>query len=464
MFCKICGQKNHPASLYCLNDGVKLEKNDENLIIEKGNYNFCRECGSESLGSDLYCSNCGESFYKIEERGRKKTPNSEEDLVEKSLTLKMDGLIKYGLGASGLIILISILIGVMVNTGLSEFLYLKSGISADIKIMKFLDALPIINGGSMKVSGIIPGEDIGILATRGMFIICLIIPILVFTLLGSYLSKKTNKKQLLKEYGLVAISYALIITILSIFTRSNLDISSPYGDYKLLHISRSYGMSSLFINGLLISFFPMLFGNGVFNFIKGYKERNPRPLEIASIIIGVGILYILITSMVFLDNESLGLTGGSLTSSLAKSQLATYLLIIMNMGKASMIEEGDIESISLVKNSEFMSNLNLNINITYLYIGLLIMMTLFFLYGRNRKKKGRGKNIEEILYSAGIFALGITIIGYMATININIDHLQFLTYKSNHIVTFIGSFSISLLVSMAGYFLASGSGGGKENV
>lgn len=456
MFCKVCGTENDPSSIYCSNDGIALHSGTNDYTIKKGNFSFCRECGEETLKSDLYCGNCGSSLYGVEKSKKILSTNMVKE-AKIPLGFNIKGLFKFSLIASGIIFVLALISSGMINAKFVDMLASEIGQSLDVKILNVFDALAMLSASTLKLNLGALGQSAMEISLDGMFFIVILIPILLFAFLGGFLSRKYDKKEMLKEYAFTGLIYGLLMAIMTIFASRNLEVNIPFAagfpGFETITIGKKYSFFTGFFNSLIISFFAMNFGNGIYNFIKEFKSKKYTYLSVASVILALSMIFTLMATMFMTSDDAI--YGSSmrdiaeLGSSLAKGQVFIYSLILINMGTFNIRLDGDIERISALSNREFLNDGILSSG--YLYSGLLISIAGFFLYGRNMKK--RKKTIKDLIYVPAIFALGLTILAKISSVRLTSNLMPIMSFESSHILTFLGSFLMAVLGSLAGYFI-----------
>lgn len=467
MFCRVCGEDNDESAIYCSQDGQVLHGGTESFNMLAGDVGFCKSCGEEALKSDLYCSSCGQSFYTIESS---KGKNIDEVIkeVSSSETFDIKNLLKYSLIGLGIILVISIMASAFVNNAFIEALAEETDMYLDQKLLSFLDLSTMMNASSLKMDLASGGSSLLNLSLDGILFILILVPIGVFTLIGAYMAYDGDKKDQklgVKEYAFIAISYGILLSLLSVFasreTQFNIPYLSDYTDFGSMNFVKKYGFLNTLIKSSLLSFFSLGFGRGIYSFFRGLKEKNFTPLNIASIVLVLSSIFTL--AFIGFSNRGDQVFISSyvdMTTLMALAQVFIYLLLFINMGTFKFIYEGKIMTSSLFKNMDMLKESFEGAQ--FLYIGLFLTMFSFFLYGRHGKKKN--KEIKELLYAPAIFAGGLAILAYLTNISLSMnsfmgygfDSIGFMSLEFSPLGIALGSFIINTLSALAGYFLTSG--------
>ncbi|OLS02614.1 zinc ribbon domain-containing protein [Tissierella creatinophila] len=475
MFCRVCGEKNDETSLYCSKDGERLDKDNKSLNLVNGNTKFCKDCGQAVATSDLYCLNCSSSLYIVEEY---KNSNKEKCLQDIKLKSKFDivDLFKYSAIASGLVLLISIIISSFINTKFIELMSKELEFDITNKLINFLDVSSILNGFSLNIGLISNGANLLDINLNSMFFILALIPIAIFSIMGIYISithKKREQRLEIKDCLVIALFYGGIISLLSLFASRKMDLNIPglfdeFGIGKIV-FAKKYGFLSAFINSSILSLFSLGLGNGIYSLFVNMRDKEDKfnPLASSAFIFVVSSIFV-VGFILFEDlgNSGFDMTGsGALLGKMTILQMFIYLLLFVNMGTFKMGYETDFIKASLFSNMDGFKETFANAQ--FLYIGLFVSIALFFLIGRNLRKKGY--QLKMIFYTPTLFSLGLGTLAYLISTNISMTGISEYSFNSigfdflefSSISIFISSFIIFSLSSFGGYLLTNG---GKERV
>lgn len=470
MFCRVCGQDNDESALYCSRDGEVLIGRSDSFTSVSSEINFCKDCGGKVLPSDLYCGSCGSSLYTVEEA---QGLNIDKAIKEGSLASGFDikNLLKYSLIGVGLVLLISLISSSFINTKIRDLVALETDLYIEQNLINFLDLTSLFNISSLMVSFKNNGMSLFSLNLKGMAFIMALLPLLIFTLMGLYISRDARKKEqkfTLKEGLFIALTYGVLIALLSVFASRKTQLNIPaffnIGDYGTIEFTKRYGFLASLTKASLIALFSLGLGNGLYSFFRGLKTRNFSNLSIASLILMVSSIFTVLF-VIFLSRDD-GIyyeSAADIAMIIPLVQVFIYGLLFINMGSLKLMVEGRTTNLSLFKNMDLMKG-ELE-GIQFAYLGLFISMLGFFLHGRRSKK--RGQAMGEIFYAPAIFALGLGILAYLSRLNINVNDLLdsglasigLFSLEFSLVSMVLGSFIINSLSSLAGYFLT---GQGRE--
>lgn len=468
LFCKNCGKSNEEHSLYCSKDGAFLHSTKSNISLRKGNVKFCKSCGQSVQSSHLYCFNCGHSLFNSPKKGSKKTSGKKKNM---GLEFHFKDIVKPSLIGFAMLFVISIILMVVVNSSMEEFLIEEFDISMDVKLLKPMDLVLLLNSTDFTLNTLANNSyGIGSVSLSGIPIVFILAPFLIFFIMGVYFAK-TNKKLErsidLKRILFIGLSYGVILSLISIINRGEISLSMPYIRERIA-FKRNFSELTSFIDGTLICVLSLLIGYTVYwKFSK--KDRiigSCKFLFDGLFLFFSSILLVSITTAIAsklipeinLLNENKNL--------LELGQLGVYTFLMIHLASFKImggaLGEFDQEKISLLTNTEYIKNEMGNEALIFLYVMELVVFISFFIYGKNAKRRG-DKNIvyTTITYSIlmGILA-HITYIKMFGTGSLELfgelgEVLSgSVSFGFSIMNTIISSFILSTLSSLAGYFLA----------
>lgn len=478
MFCRHCGQENNDSSIYCSNDGALLykEKIKVNLIRDK--IRFCKDCGKAIESYELYCTDCGVSLYEKREKATTiEIPNIKETKLFKErgniipkLNIKSSAI--YSIIGFGIIFLLSIMVSTAINTTIQEQIMNEFYIPTDINLLSYLDVALILNVANLKLTMLADFYNLGTATLSGAPFAFILVPFIIFFLLGMNLGKKNNKLgETISMQGtlLTGLFYGLILALLALVNSAETSFYIPYLEESIA-LQKKYSFFTSLINGTLISTISLLLGYGV------YWKLSKRDSLIGSFKWLFEALIIFLTSSV-LVNIAAGLfikfilkedTSNVFLDFALFSQMGIYAFLMINLGSFSFMQDYDGETLSLFKNMEFLkSGLDDKAPI-FLYGVILLPIILFYLYGKRSKENGN----KNILYTTITYSIVIGILAYLThgkLVGIGLEGIlddmlgTNLNLGFRVIYSIIGSLVLSTVSTLAGYLLSEETKKGVPN-
>lgn len=481
MFCRTCGQWNEDYSTYCSNDGTLLHGNKKKINLVRGNMKFCKNCGNTINSYHLYCSNCGISTYEERKKNlnfKPEIPVSTKEAVRTNVLGKpyVKSSIVYSLIGFGIVLLISLIISGKINSALQETLAYEIGLPMNIKLINPLDLILLLNLSSLKLSFSVMAYGGASATVVGMPFIILLIPIIVFFVLGIFKGRKDSQKDSqinLINTLLIGFFYSLILAIIALFHKGNINLPIPYTG-ELVSMTKSYLFFATFLNGVLISTLSLLLGYGLYSKLgkKDSITNNYRYLfDGLFLFFIIGLTTAIVAGLFFKFDiaknsyPTVGMTkniGDKFGELVLIGQMGIYAFLMTNLGVFNMSIDHETEKLSLLKNMDFIKDSFGNNGAIFLYIVLLIPIVLFFIYGKRAKKNSNLKNIilTTLAYSVGIMILShlthVKIIG-TGSVKLTEDFLNSNAIMGFSLISsFLGSLLLSTLSAFAGFFLGKG--------
>ncbi|MFK3936166.1 zinc ribbon domain-containing protein [Alkalihalobacillus sp. NPDC078783] len=297
MYCKQCGTKNAAGSLYCQHDGVELEasvKETKTPILSAQKMAHCTTC-SHSLPTDaLYCTHCGMSTETVESVNTQSQPADTPNAApaqQPSEPISYVKLAIYPVIALIILSIISAMVAGLFNQILADELFGMG--SLGVSIFSFLDILLILHFVSTVFS--LDGGFIDVsLVMQGGFILYLIVPALVFTVIGLLLGKKSRgilPVKLTRTIVIPAAIYSLLLAVLSLFASRSIEVMD--GGFVSVSATASYGFFSAIIHAFVISALFMLIGLTIsrkfyeFSYLAAFKRAMIHSALCVALLLGV---------------------------------------------------------------------------------------------------------------------------------------------------------------------------------
>jgi hypothetical protein len=469
MFCRYCGQANDNSSIYCSNDGALLYKGKTKVNLVRDKVRFCKECGEGIESYDLYCTDCGASLY---EKKRKppiiEIPNIKDakipkikDNVASKLNLKSSFI--YSLIGFGIIFLISVIISSTLNFAIKDALMSEFGVPMDIKILNPMDITLLFNLANLKLSMGVDLYNIGMVRLTGTPVVALLVPFIIFFLMGIVLGRKDNKQgQAFNLQGtlVMGIFYGILLSLFALINSRKTSFLIPYIGEEII-LEKSYFFLSTLINGGIISIISLLLGYGVYwKFSKNYDlVGNFKWLFDGLFILFSGALVVSVATGFFTTFVLKETSSNSFMDFTIISQMGIYAFLLINFGSFSFAEDFLEDKVSLFKNMDFIKDGLGSKAPIFLYIAVLVPIVLFYLYGKKAKENGN----KNIIYTTITYSVAIGILAYIThgmlvgtgdgggilddifSANFNIG------FKIMYSI--VGSFILSTLSTLAGFFL-----------
>ncbi len=389
MFCKVCGSENRDSSSYCVNDGVRLTKFEDEVFLESSFSKFCSECGSEGLEESVYCSNCGSATFssKISDsKAKMEIPGFDVKLGDMKLPKMEDyglgdvkGLDRFkpGLIGFGLSVVLGFLLSSVFNLiAVAMLQETFGGFSMDLKLISTITSVPILSlpKASLSVGGNAAGS------ARVGYFLPLLIGVLQFGVIG-YISAGKDQKRDIKDLLLNAGVYGGLMALVSIIARKSVDV--PF----VGKISLKYSFLSVLIHSIVIAVMGLMAGYGFRRKFKGFSydsELENKILDSNFTFFSIFIAFSIIMLLVFgIKND---LPRGSF---LLTFQAVAYLFGIVNLGSLKMDNYGLYDQLSLFKNGEALKD-SLNISRLFLLLFLVLIIAYMFKKGRDARIRGDG--------------------------------------------------------------------------
>lgn len=484
MFCKNCGKSNEKHSLYCSDDGTFLHNKKSSISLRRGDIKFCKSCGQSIQSSHLYCPNCGHSLFEHQ----KKDLNTTTSNIKKTkifskkkdigLGFNFKDVVKPSLIGFGILFVISAILVFVVNSSIEEGIVNEFAISMDVKLLNPMDLFLFFNSASFTLSTLNSPYEMGSLSLSGMPILFILVPFLIFFIMGVYFAK-TNKKLEksidLKRILFIGVLYGAIISFISIINRGDISLSIPYLGQRIT-FKRNFSAPTGFINGTLICVFSLLIGYAVY---WKFSKKDTVIGNYRSLFDGLSmffncILFVSIATMIFLTLILKKDLSNEYSNLFLLGQLGVYALLITHFTNLRIVKgalgEFSEEKISLLTNVEYIKNDIGNEALIFLYMVVLVVYVSFFIYGKNVKKRGD----RNIIYTTLTYSILMGILAYMTHIKLIgtgslelfgqvADFTGNISVGCSVISTIISSFILSTLSSLAGYFLAKKNKGQVES-
>ncbi|MBU5292915.1 zinc ribbon domain-containing protein [Anaerosalibacter bizertensis] len=473
MYCQKCGKSNSDHSIYCHNDGEFLLKKEGRIKIKNSRAKFCKHCGKNIEKNYIYCSNCGQSLFQIEKNKDNVVNPRENASIPTNLNNinYINSLKTAGIGFI-LLLILSLIITVSINESINREISNVLSLETNIKFINILDyALNshLINL-SLKVDTASLGLQPDIIKLNGGLFLFLIIPAVIFLVLGILDGKKDlklNKAFNFIETIFIGLFYGVGILILSIINKWKISFNIPLIN-QYVTITKNFSPLISLINGFIISVVFYLAGYGIFMIIKKENERifKYRYIFNGILSLGTGLLICLVVSiMVFKKSiSSIPFTGIDSIDSIIQYQSLKYLWNLVNFNTFSYLAEDMTLNFSLLKNTEALKEILDNKKIIIIYILTIIPFIVFFIQGR-KEKKLQPKNIYlNLAYSALTYSLLMTFFTAVSNFKINATGMTANFIADGPIITAIGfkvgdtfitSFLFFYLISLAGAFLTN---------
>ena len=471
MFCKDCGKDNDNHALYCGNDGIVLGEKSNKLKLSKTITRFCKDCGEPITSYDLYCKNCGSSLFEKSKSIHGVSKFEKDHTNDKELSARAKNIGQFDFKESFvhaalgfiIILLISLTISTAINKVIQEELLYDIGTFSDFKAVNFLDITMLFNCAKLNV-GIFNGNYTLIDGSvSGIPFIALLIPFLIFFLIGVFKARKNNKLNQnfeLKEILLTALFYGVLISFLSLIASSNKDMFMPYLNQRIV-FKKKYVLFASLINSILISGLPLLLGYSFYEKTSNSKNRSDNFKELfnASFIFFISAFSVCLAVAIYSKLQLKDQLPNDIFDLLIIAQMGIYAFLMINFGTFKFIYELDLIDISLFNNIGILKEDLGSGGIIFLFLLVLIPVFLFYSYGRKVKRTGRG----NILYSSIFYSLLMGILAYLTYgIMSGSGGLEIFDGLVNYQINFgfkfyysiISSFMLSILSSSAGYFLS----------
>ncbi|KAA0548382.1 zinc ribbon domain-containing protein [Bacillus sp. BGMRC 2118] len=271
MYCNHCGTKNHENALYCMNDGVALKPVSDVLQLFRDHSKYCRNCRHENGPSCIYCMSCGQTLEKVREKEVVKTAatssataretnrtqrrHDSEVNVMNSLMWMRSGI--FAIISVVILLVISAVTSSVVNSFLQEELLSDLGTFAEaIKLVSMTDIYMLLHMVSVTSKASLGFIEGSLQATSGLFLF-LLIPGVIFTVMGMFLFRKTTEQSMIERLiGCFSFSlvYGVIVGITSLFAGASISIPDPSGFLGTIEFNTDYSFIESVFNAMVISF------------------------------------------------------------------------------------------------------------------------------------------------------------------------------------------------------------------
>ncbi|MDZ5472037.1 hypothetical protein SM124_09790 [Bacillus sp. 31A1R] len=320
MYCKTCGEKGSPKSLYCINDGTLLSPINVKFKAS-GKRQFCQDCGSKGNGQDNYCLSCGSSMTqfakskavalggvtvpKVEVSQLKENLNSSIKIPSFSLGTIKNAIIPVIVSFIVLFLLAFAVLSTsqnfmnsLVEEGTEEFDInymldmLAEETDKDIpkmdEIFGIMDMVMLSNlqnlNFNMEIKGDYDGEEgsmKGELKIENGSIIYLLIPFISLFIGGVVLGVQNRSNSSKLSLTLIfSILYALILSIVSLF--SGFSFKEKFNE-EYFNISVDIGTDYSFFTSLLLGFvLAFIFAGLGTLFANNYRKTTGHLAEFSS--------------------------------------------------------------------------------------------------------------------------------------------------------------------------------------
>lgn len=399
--------------------------------------NNCNNCNVENDKYSRYCKVCGNSLeetIKLENIHKRNFIGKEH--------------IKVGLLSIIFLIIISFILKIYIASNYNEI----ENIISPLQIIMGLNLVPVgIKGSAIIASGTIKIKI-------GM-VILIIAPIISIALSNIIIIKKKKSKSLLYNINSVAITYATLLVLISIFASSGTSIKYiiEYG----LSLKLKYNIFRVFINGYIIAAFS--------TFISTYKKRDYKTnlylfiidKVIKTITIGyvLSIIIVIITSISdtsYLSEIGVYKYSKDLSLAMVISQFAIYMWSFGNFIPTT------IANIEISPMSILSSNLFFETKLIFCSI-IALSLLIILITGYKLREYYNKNNIKPIIIFATYYSIFMGVLSIFSKIQLdgNVSLLSYQNYEAGVIMGFslistvIRSFIYSFLVSLIGYKLNS---------
>ena len=480
MFCRHCGEDNKDYHNYCSKDGAPLYKNNKKVNLTKTKAKFCKECGQATESYDIYCTGCGNSLFEkkkketfIEMPVIKETINFNDVKISKqSLDLK-SSLISGAIGF-GIIMILSIIGSTLMNAAMKDAMGYMGGFAMDLKIFKIWDFALLFNGTNLKLVMSALSDYMGMSATAaiaGTPLILLLVPFIIFFLMGINKGNKNNKSG--KSFDLtgalvMGLSYGLMLAVIALIGSLKMEAFLPGMDG--ISLQKKYNFLTALINGTLISSISFMIGYAVYwkksknnNLVAGFEWLFQGLFMFIVIAFSVNLFTGMYAKFIVKSNLD-----NLFADFVVMSQMGIYGFLLVNLGSFTMAEAYTSDSLSIFKNTEALKNIFDGKVVFFLYLGVLLIMVFFFLYGKRSKEKGS----KNILLTTIVYSLTVGILAYLTYLKLNgynsgmgymgmFDEIfsENIGMGFKFIYPLIGSFVLSTSSMFAGYLLSSKNNG-----
>ncbi len=472
MYCQKCGQYNDDNSNYCSNDGVFLLGNKNNVFMTKNEIKYCKYCGEKVESHSLYCSSCGQSLFHVDmKRTINKESKSKNQSIIKDKFKNID--FKHPLKVAGIafiiLLVVSVIISIVMNQKInSEILdILELDINIDNKFLNFIDyaLLSHLLGATIKVT--LSGYGCKILKFRGGLYLYILIPSIIFIVLGILRGRKDLKEERYFnpiDAALVGLYYGLGLLILSFCNFKKINIPIPY-IRKHITIAKEYSFLGALFNGLMIALIFYLAGYGIYMLIKKENKRffKYRYIFNGIFLLTLGYIISLIAYMIvfrghiisadFIEFEDFDIV--------TILQYPAYLWSLINFNTFTSSGVYNLVNISLLKNVDILKEVLGKGRLIVLYLLTFIPFILFFFQGRKERGAGTGNLYLNLVYNSLTYSLLMTFFAVGSFMYMNVDNEMIISMGFKAVETFFSCFVFSYLISLSGAFLTK-SGYKKE--
>ena len=288
-FCTKCGKQNEDYCNYCSKDGENLNNLQSRLMLTENKNSFCDICNNPIKTSQTYCPKCGHLLSEVRMRTRYNTQNQNFNTLGNPDYI--DNIKKVDFGAEELAedarkMFVSLPeFFEDIKFGLKNFDYIgffqnniKTAFLTGLASVIFVALFPLLITLILSLVGVNIGAVIGIsslagLSTPKLFLMTLTamsVPKMVFTfsgvtvklalrtflapfisgcliVLATRIMFKERRYQSLPMATLGALSYSVIMVVISLFARYQITQGVVY-----------YSILSVFLNSFIISFIAMM--------------------------------------------------------------------------------------------------------------------------------------------------------------------------------------------------------------
>lgn len=492
MFCNHCGTKNPEGALYCSNDGAALLQVSEKVRLHREEMKFCRHCSHENTLAGSYCPACGHTLEKVienqEEKGKTESASpaqmaesflSKQGFIGRILDRKKLIHTAAFAGISVVVLfIISAIISALINQFIRKELLADLGPLADgIKLISMSDVYMLTHMASVDFklgTGFFEGA---LQTTSGLFLL-LIIPAIIFIIVGFFMQRKYKESSMAERLVhclSFSVIYGVIAGVISLFAGGSTTIADPSGYIGAMTASADYPFFESVFNAFIISLIFTAVGS-VIGLAKEQRRANLQyGLSISRAIINtvIGLAVSMVIGFFLIQSNEEIKIGEEKVDAVIASQLGGYIWNVAQFGslnldidaygeevqasysllggaKASEDEESFKEDLSGIK--------------LILWVFVLIPLALHFWAGHMLRKSSQG----NLLYELGAYAIAFGLVNALfvtiskLSVTTNLDGVFSLSFGYSAIVTFFITAIFAFAVSYGAVMLTNRQSSHKE--
>lgn len=491
-FCKECGQSVGSSDLYCSKCGISL------YSIKKANQSALQGianiigAGSDEENKDNQSSNIdvGISFENL----------SFENLAR---FIDIKSVIGRSLLAIGIVFFICLIISSSINEFVNRIIVQElfgwgdMGSLLEIKIANSFDFTLLSNLAKLNI-GISALEE-GTVKFTIILPVLIILPIITFFVIGIFQARKECKQGNSFNYVdtlAVSLCYGLVLGLISIISARNYTLPNNGIIDIVFSLKKSYSFLVSIFHGLLISLVSQILGYATYvkvmkkrTAIKSYEWLFDGAFIAVALLVGI----ILVTSILLisaLDGTSQLVPYASVQKRIAYLigiLFSIYLLLMGSWGTLNIGFKGEAApyilgrmfsmaqsndgtiKISLIKGLDVLKQTFNDDLVVVLYFVVIILVVIFFIQGMRAKRYGSPSPLRSMILPALMYSLIVGILAYLTQFSLVGTLAEFGGFGSNSdqsmvayfigfkfMSSFFGSFILTTLSSMAGFFLTPG--------